>query len=91
MDEPHFNNPQELIDAFGIADNSDYTDVTHLTDRKIGFSVQRKYPDDILYIPLVNGNGLPDTVSLIHVVYSHPSEEDGEFDSYKRLWLQLHK
>ena len=80
MNEPHFDNTQELIDAFGIADSESYVDVTPLTDRKVGFSVQRKYPDDILYVPLVNREGEDDTVSLIHVVYSHPAEEDSEFD-----------
>lgn len=83
MTEPHFDNAQELVDAFGIADNENYIDVTHLTDRKVGFSVQRKYPNDILYIPLVNREGDADTVSLIHVVYSHPTDEESEFNSHK--------
>lgn len=82
MAEPHFDTAQELIDAFGILANENYEFITPLIDSKVGFSVQRKYSDDLLYIPLKNRLGEDDTAALIHVVYAHPSEED-EFDSHK--------
>jgi hypothetical protein len=83
MTQQHFENAQELIDAFGISNNEKYSRITPLNDRKVGFSVQREYPKDILYSPLVNGNGEDDTVVLIHVVYAHPDEIKTEFDSHK--------
>ena len=75
MTDLYFKNAQELIDAFGITNNPNYSGITELTDRKAGFSIQRNYPNDILYIPLVSKDGEVDSVALIHVVYSHPSED----------------
>ncbi|MGR8999518.1 MAG: hypothetical protein ACU88J_10790, partial [Gammaproteobacteria bacterium] len=72
-----------LIDAFGITKNPNYSRITELTDRKVGFSIQRNYPNDILFIPLVSKNGEVDSVALIHVVYSHPSKDSPEFNSLK--------
>ena len=83
MESQNFDSAQELIDAFDIDGVEAYSRITELSDREVGFSVQRKYPNDILYSPLVNGDGEDDTVALIHVVYSHPTELKTDFDSHK--------
>lgn len=83
MTQQHFDSTQELIDVFDISGNKQYYRITPLTDCKVGFSIQREYPKDILYSPLVNGKGEDDTVALIQVVYSHPTELKTEFDSHK--------
>lgn len=83
MAEPKFDSAEELIDAFGIRAIRDYERITALNDRKVGFSVQRKYPEDLLYVPLKKRNGEDDTFALIHVVYAHPTEQQDEYDSHK--------
>lgn len=45
-----------------------------LVDRKVGFSIQRAYPNDIRYKPPITGTGQADVVAIIHVVYEHPRE-----------------
>ena len=83
MAEPHFDNAVELIDAFDIRRNQSYSEITPLNDRKVGFSIQRSYPADILYVPLTNKAGEDDSFALIHVVYLHPAEAKSGFDSHK--------
>lgn len=46
-----FDDASELREAFGLDDIPEYEAYTLLADRKVGFSVQRKYPAEILYIP----------------------------------------
>lgn len=70
----YFNSAEELITAFDVKNNPPYEKITPLNDRKAGFSIQRKYPEDIRYRPPKLKNGEDDTVALIHVVYEHPDE-----------------
>lgn len=69
-----FKDSQELIDQTGVSELSEYSQVTPLTDRKSGYSVQRSYPVDIAYFPPRTKDNKDDVVALIHVVYNHPDE-----------------
>jgi hypothetical protein len=71
----YFNSAEELIDAFNVRSDQVYERITPLSDRKAGFSIQRRYPEDIRYRPPKLKNGTDDTVALIHVVYEHPEED----------------
>ncbi len=70
----YFNSTEELINAFNVRSNPVYERITPLKDCKAGFSIQRKYPEDIRYKPPKLRNGDDDTVALIHVIYEHPEE-----------------
>lgn len=82
MDKSPFNNVEEFLNLFDI-DKSIYTKPVILSDIRIGFSIQRNYPEDIRYKPPQNKENKDDTVALIHVVYTHPSEFKGNFDFKK--------
>lgn len=83
MTDQYFNNACELIDKFNVRNLNDYERITPLTDRKVGFSVQRKYPQDIRYVPPKTKKGEDDVVALIHVIYNHPVETKLETDALK--------
>jgi hypothetical protein len=83
MNKQPFNNAKEFLKNFNLGEGSPYSQPTILTDRKVGFSVQREYPTDIRYSPAKTKKGEDDTVALIHIVYTHPSELDGAFDPQK--------
>jgi len=82
MDIKHFNTADELINIFKI-DEETYTNPVIFSNRKVGFSIQRNYPSNIRYKPPKNTNNQDDTVALIHVFYTHPSETRKSFDSTK--------
>lgn len=69
-----FNSAQELINSFGLNGNQNYYDVVALRDRKVGFSVKRKYPVDINYKPTRLSSGEPNDVAVFWITYLHPSE-----------------
>ena len=59
-----FSNPEEFLKLFEIANEPQYEDPIFLVDGKIGFSVKREYPDDLLYKPPTKKNGEKDQVIL---------------------------
>lgn len=77
-------NSDQLKDIFDI-DNipEKYNDYIPLEDRRVGFSVKRKYPSTIRYIPPQTKDGKPDTVAIIHVVYKHPEESSKKVSTKK--------
>jgi len=83
MTDQYFNNACELIDKFGVRDLNEYEHITPLTDRKVGFSVQRKYPQHIRYVPPKTKKGEDDVVALIHIIYNRPVETKLETDALK--------
>lgn len=83
MNQLSFSDPKELIAAFEIPGDAHYSRITTLGDRKVGFSVQSHYPPDIRFSPPKNKLGEDDVVALIHVVYVHPQETKGAFNSSK--------
>lgn len=70
----YLNSATELITAFNLKNNAPYEKIVQLGDRKVGFSIQRKYPKDIRYFPPKLKGGEDDAVAIIHVVYEHPEE-----------------
>lgn len=83
----YFNSAEELITAFNVRNDAHYERITPLTDRKVGFSIQRKYPDDIRYLPPKLKTGDDDSVAIIHVVYGHPQETNKKHDQNSRIPL----
>ena len=79
MQEP-FENGERFLNMFQLGEESAYENLVTLTDRKVGFSVQRKYPEDIRFKPPKNRKGEDDVVAIIHVVYEHPNETGASFD-----------
>lgn len=57
-----------------------YEGVTHLTDRRVGFSVTRFFPPNLLFVPAKRPDQGDDTVVLIFVIYTHPDESSEPVD-----------
>jgi hypothetical protein len=74
----YFQSAEELLASFEGIPNEDYFGVVPLNDRKVAFSIKRKYPENIRYSPARKRDGYPDNVVAIWVVYSHPSESKTE-------------
>ena len=64
----------QFISLFGDIESAGYTDAINLTDTKIGFSVQHKYPNNIRYKPAKTSEGIDDNVAVIWVVYEALAE-----------------
>lgn len=71
---PPFESTTEFLQVFGPFEETPYTNITPLTDRRVGFSVIRPYPGDLLFKPALTKEGKPDSVALLHVVYVHPDD-----------------
>ena len=68
MSDPLQISQEELKKIFEIENLADkYIDYAPLKDKKAGFSVLRKYPENIRYKSPVKKNGDPDSFALIHV------------------------
>jgi hypothetical protein len=87
MNINYFNTADDLIDAFSIKNDKRYEQITSLGNRKVGFSVQIKYPEDIKYRPPKKKDGTYDTFALIHVVYAHPDETKTPFKNIEKIPL----
>jgi hypothetical protein len=70
-----FSDPQELKTAFGLG--AEYEKYTMLNDVPVGFSIQRRYPDNCGFKSAFDKEQKPDTYQLVHVVYS-PIESTGD-------------
>lgn len=69
----YFQTTNDLINAFGDIDSSSFYGQVALADTPIGFSVKKRYPQDIRYKPAVRqDNKEPDNVAAIWVVYLAP-------------------
>ena len=68
---------KEFIDLFEDVYEEGYEEVVLLRDTKIGFSIQRKYPEGIRFKPAQNMAGKPDNVAVIWVVYKDKTEDSG--------------
>ena len=74
-----FENTEQFLRIFGSFEETPYKNLTHLTDRKVGFSIIRDYPDDLLFKPITTRDGKADSVALIHIIYVHPEESEKDF------------
>lgn len=70
----YFESTEQFQEAFGLNQNNDYFGPVPLQDRKVGFSIKRKYPDNIRYKPAIYENGEHDNVAALWVTYTHPEE-----------------
>ncbi len=80
-DSQPFENTDEFLQVFDSLVQTDYVNLTHLVDHKVGFSVTRNYPKDLLFRPARTNKDQPDSVALMHVVYAHPAETGRPFVS----------
>ncbi|MCB4757365.1 MAG: hypothetical protein LHV69_10125, partial [Elusimicrobia bacterium] len=74
-----FENAEELRKAMGDFPE-EYVEFTPFKDMRAGFSVKRKYPSGLPFIPAKTKTGEDDSVALIKVVYLHPDDNDGKFN-----------
>src|SRR2546426_6106381 len=84
-----FNDSEEFLVKFDLNTPPPYENTTRLTDRRVGFSVQRQYPLNILFKPARTLSGRDDTVALIHAIYTHPAEESVDLQNVP-ITLRVH-
>lgn len=87
MNISYFNTADNLIEAFSIRNDKSFEQIMPLGDRKVGFSVQVKYPEGVRYHPPKKKNGTDDTFALIHVVYTHPDETRTPIENKEKIPL----
>lgn len=76
-----FTKTKELLDAFGDVGSSSFYGEILLKDTPVGFSIKKKYPENIRYKPPVRqDNGEPDVVAALWVVYLAPKPGDKDAD-----------
>lgn len=64
-----FDSTSDLIAVFDF-NNSAYKDIISLRDVKVGFSIQREYPDSGRFKAPKLPSGVPDSVALLYVIYA---------------------
>lgn len=79
MSQAPFQSAGEFVQLFGLTSDGHYKNFTRLIDRRVGFSVTRSYLTDLLFKPGMTKGGDPDSVALMHVVYTHPDESRRPF------------
>ena len=62
---------EQLKQVFNLKKEGPYIEYVAFTDKTIGFSVKREYPDSIRYYSPRTKNGKKDTVALIHIIYAY--------------------
>lgn len=67
MAENLFESKQAFLDLFEISKAPDYYDPVFLQDTPYGFSVKRKYSDNIRYKPSVKNNGQPNNIAVLWI------------------------
>ncbi len=78
----YFENTAEFQPLFELEESEFYAPIS-LGDRKVAFSVKRKYSEDIRYKPAKTKTGEPDNVVAIWVIYTHPNESRKGIDTHK--------
>lgn len=74
----YLHTSQEFLDKFGDIQLAGFIDPTFLTDIKIGFSIQKNYPDNIRYKPAKDESGNPDNIAVIWAVYEERFASKGD-------------
>lgn len=74
----HLTSSDDFQKLFGDIEADGYINPINLNDTKVGFSVQRKYPPNIGFIPAKTKNGEDDDVAVIWVVYESLAEEENQ-------------
>lgn len=68
----NLENPKQFIEIFNFISETNYYDPIILRDEEIGFSIKRKYPNNIRFKPTTKLNGDQDEVMVIWLVYNLP-------------------
>jgi hypothetical protein len=75
---PLFNSTAEFIASFGGAQTlheHGFIEPIALQDTKVGFSIKKKYPENIRYKPAIGQTSHePDNIAAFWVIYEHPNE-----------------
>jgi hypothetical protein len=82
MDIEPFKTSKEFLGLFDFSDSL-YKNVITFSDKQIGFSVKRQYPQDIKFKPAKTLKGDNDTVALIRISYGHPERINAPFNPEK--------
>lgn len=69
-----FDSSSEFIAALNAGELDNYSDPRPLKDRRVAFSVKRKYPEDLKFHPAKYKDGEPEHVAVVWIVYQHPAE-----------------
>ncbi len=85
----YLSNSSELLDKFDDYAEADYNTATFLSDTKVGFSIQRNYPENIRYKPAKDKTGNPDNIAVIWVVYDERSEKNNLINIPIRLRVAM--
>jgi hypothetical protein len=71
----YLNSSDQLIKLFGNLSEDGFVNPVVLKDTKVGFSIQKDYPDDIGYKPARTKDNQADNVAVIWVVYENRAQE----------------
>ena len=67
---------KQFIELFNFTEKSGYYDSIELRDEEIGFSIKKKYPENIRFKPAIKQNGEPDELMVIWLVYDLPKQKE---------------
>lgn len=76
MTQPTQLTTQEFLALFDDLLSNGFQEPTFLKDTKIGFSIQKPYPENIGYKPAKTKNGQPDNIATLWVVYDEKLKVD---------------
>lgn len=74
----YLEDSESFLKLFGNLKTHGFTDPIFLSDTKVGFSIRKRYPEDIRYKPAQNKDGGDDNVACIWVVYDQSRKEETE-------------
>lgn len=77
----------DFLNVFKLRERADYERATVFSN-KVGFSVQRRYPESSCYKPATIADGTPDSVAIIRVVYD--SRGDTADEQIVPLLIRVH-
>ena len=77
----------DFLNIFKLSERPDYERAT-IFSNKVGFSVQRRYPESSRYKPPTISDGTPDAVAIIRVVYD--SRGDTADEQVVPLLIRVH-
>ena len=79
----YFQKTEDFLKYFDFTKSDGFERVTKLIDTKVGFSVQKKYPNNFRFYSPKYKDGSDDIVAIIHVIYKHPDESIENIESKK--------
>lgn len=89
-----FQSKKDFINSFEF-EGTPYYDPIELQDTKMGFSIKRKYPENIKYKPPLKQNGDPDAIAVLWVILTDERNKSDNLIVNIRiatyhLWLANH-